>query len=66
MKAISTKAISHFIDHTYPVIEEAIKPSRGHSTNVMNKEFSFNFRPIFINTLDKSKSGSSFPVSELR
>lgn len=39
-EAIRTKAISHFIDHTYPVMK-ATKSSRGHSTNVMNKESSF-------------------------
>lgn len=62
MEAIRTKAISHFIDHTYPVIEEPIKPSRGHSTNVMNKEFCFRFRHLFIkrsNALEKSNGESN-------
>lgn len=61
MEAIRTKAISQFIDHTYPAIEEPTKPSRGHSTDVMNKESYFHSKHIAIktsNALDKCDGGS--------
>ena len=66
MEAIRTKAISQFTDHTYAAIEEATKPSRGHSTDVMNKESYFHSKHISIrrsNALQKC-NGGSFLVSE--
>ncbi len=64
MEAIRTKAISQFTDHTYPAIEEATKPSGGHSSNVMNKESYFHLKHISIkrsNALDKCNGGSKLP-----
>lgn len=69
MEAIRAKAISHFIDHTYPVIEEAMKLSRGHSTNLTNEEFCFHFRHIFMKRSkagDKATVWASFLMSEVR
>lgn len=61
MEAIKTKAISQFMDHTYPAIEEATMPSRGHSNNIMNKESYFHLKHISIktsNALDKGNGGN--------
>lgn len=64
MEAIRTKAISQFIDHTYPAIEKATKPSRGHSIGERNMESYFHLEHISIKR--SYTLGKCFIVSEAR